>query len=103
MAYIRKYGRLPGLYVPDVGEVVIASRSTSGPWARAVVTSVYRCKGGERVRIGFQWLENTEPTRYTDGYRAGEKGNVYVSVDPAEPCLIRRLVKRPGAGTPSRP
>ena len=88
--YLRKYGDRPGLYVPDVGEVVVAARSASGPFVRAVVTSVRR-RAADTVRIDFVWLENSGPTVDSDGYRAGDKGHVTVSTDGAAAALVRRL------------
>lgn len=88
--YIRRYGRLPGLYVPDEGEVVLASRSAVGPFVRAAVVKVRRAHA-DTVRIDFVWLEDSAPTLDTDGYRKGEKGHVTVTTDGTAPALIRRL------------
>lgn len=97
--YIRRYADLPGLYVPDVGEVVIASRSASGPWVPAVVTLVQR-RLRNTVRINFEWLEDSGPTVQTPGYHRGEKGHVTISLDGTGPVLIRRRPRPQGGGHP---
>jgi hypothetical protein len=78
------------MYVPDENEVVLASRSAAGPFVRAAVTKVRRSHA-DTVRIDFVWLEDSPPTQYSDGYKAGGKGHVLVSVDGAAAPLIRRL------------
>lgn len=93
--YIRRYGEFPGFYVPDVGEVVIASRSPVGPFLRAAVTNVKRASYGA-VRIDLVWLEGSPVSATGTGIREGEKGNVYVHRDDAVP-LVRRIPDTRGA------
>lgn len=87
--YIRRYADFPGLYVPDPGEVVLASRSASGPFITAAVTSVKR-RQRDAVRIDFVWLESAPAESTVEGkpYIAGTKGHVTVTKDG--PSLIRR-------------
>jgi hypothetical protein len=92
---IRRYGDLPAMFVPDEGEVVLASRSIAGPFLRAVVIRVRRRKSGA-VRIDFEWMDDYDgPTPWGGRVARGAKGNVYVSADDAVP-LIRRLPKSGG-------
>lgn len=87
--YIRRYADFPGLYVPDEGEVVLASRSASGPFIRAAVTSVKR-RQKDAVRVDFVWLDSVPEGSTVEGktYIAGTKGHVLLTSDG--PSLIRR-------------
>lgn len=89
MAMIRRYGQLPALFVPDEGEVVLASRSPAGPYLRAAVTCVRRRKG-DYIRVDFVWLESALATPSGSGHTAGQKGYVMIRRDDPIP-LIRRV------------
>lgn len=82
MAFIRKYGNFPALFVPDEGELVLASRSAAKPFRLAVITKVRRA-AHNKIRVDFVWME---------GAQQGVKGNVYVSTEDTVP-LIRRVPK----------
>lgn len=89
MGMIRRYGKLPALFVPDEGEVVLISRSVAGPYLRAVVLRVRRRAEG-MVRVDFEWRESSERSATGEPIRVGDKGNVYVSLD--DPIArIRRI------------
>jgi hypothetical protein len=90
---LRRYAEFPAMFVPDVGEVVVASLSPAGPWLRAVITKTRRASRGS-VRVDFVWLEGTGPTVCTDGWEAGTKGHVYLWTTDTVP-LIRRVPKAP--------
>jgi hypothetical protein len=89
MVMIRRYGEFPAVFVPDEGEVVLASRSAVGPYLRAAVTRVRR-RRGDFVRVDFVWLESASVTPSGSGHRVGEKGHVFIHRDDQVP-LIRRL------------
>lgn len=97
--YIKRYAGLPGLYVPDEGEVVSAARSTTGPFARAVVVKVRR-SGADMIRIDWVWLEDSHRDGPRKGFRAGEKGHAQLSVHGTNSGAVRRL---PVTRTPSAP
>lgn len=89
MALIRRYGVFPGLFVPDEGEVVLASRSPAGPFLRAAVISVRRASQGF-IRVTFVWLESFEAHRQSKAISPGDRGSVYIHRDDRVP-LIRRV------------
>lgn len=89
MSMIRRYAQFPAMFVPDVGEVVKASRSPGGPFLKAVVTHVHRT-AEDFIRVDFEWLESADVTPTGTGARAGEKANAYIRRDDKVP-LIRRL------------
>jgi len=89
MAVIRRYGELPAMFVPDVGEVVLASRSPAGPYLRAVILSARRRASG-RIRVDFVWLESANVAAWDTPAVAGAKGNVEIREDDPTP-LIRRV------------
>jgi hypothetical protein len=89
MAMIRRYGEFPALFVPDEGEVVLASRSPAGPFLKAAVVKVRR-SAEDYIRVDFEWLESSPVSAEGTGNRAGEKGNVYIHLDDPLP-LIRRV------------
>ncbi len=89
MVMIRRYGEFPALFVPDEGEVVIASRSPAGPFLRAAVTKVRRA-AHDRIRVDFVWLDSWPVSPTGTGHQAGEKGHVYIALDDPVP-LIRRV------------
>jgi hypothetical protein len=90
---IRKYGEWPAFFVPDEGEVVLASRSVAGPLLRAAVTRVRRASR-EKIRVDFVWLEPCPRAINGDPIRVGQKGNVYIATDDEIP-LIRRVTVQP--------
>lgn len=94
---IRKYGDFPAVFVPDEGEVVLASKSPAGPFLRAVVVKVRRASRG-KIRVDFRWLESNDGTFLDAPAVDGEKGNVYIATDDKVP-LIRRVPARPKPGT----
>lgn len=55
---IRKYGDLPMVLAPDIGEVITARRSVMDPWLRAVVTYVRRQSNG-LIKLSVYWLEDS--------------------------------------------
>lgn len=57
MRMIKKYGEFPPVYAPSAGEVLLARRSASDKWVRAVVLDARRNRAGG-VRIKLQWLES---------------------------------------------
>lgn len=89
MGYIRRYGLFPGFFVPDVGEIVLASRSPAGPFLQAVVVRTERASDN-RVRIDVVWMDSSALSASGTGVRAGEKGNLYISTDDLVP-LVRRI------------
>lgn len=89
MNMIRRYGEFPALFVPDEGEVVLASRSPGGPYLKASVTKVRRALR-DRVRVDFVWLQSWPVSASGTGHQKGEKGHVYVTLNDAVP-LIRRI------------
>lgn len=89
MAMIRRYGQFPAVFVPDEGEVVLAARSTAGPFLRAAVTSVRR-SADDYIRIDFVWLEGSLASTSGTGHAVGDKGNVYIRRDDTIP-LVRRI------------
>lgn len=93
MTMIRRYGELPALFVPDVGEVVRASQSPAGPFTRAVVIAVRRT-AGTAIRVGVEWLEDASASSKGTPVRKGTKGSIYISSDDAVPLIRRVPVKR---------
>lgn len=92
MSMIRRYKQWPAMFVPDVGEVVLAARSPAGPFLRAVVLYTDR-RAEDFIRVGFEWLENYPLTPKGKEVVAGTTGNVYVRRDDRIP-LIRRVPAR---------
>ena len=86
MTMLRRYGEFPAVFVPDEGEVVLASRSPGGPFLRAAITKVRRASR-DKIRIDFVWLEGALTSPNGAGHRPGEKGNVYISRDDPDPCI----------------
>jgi hypothetical protein len=93
MAMIKRYGELPAVFVPDEGEVVIASRSPAGPFLRAAITKVRRARDGF-IRVDFVWLEAAPYQHNGKPISPGDKGHVYVRRDDRVP-LIRRVPAEP--------
>lgn len=91
--YIRRYGDRPGLYVPDVGEVVEAARSTVGPYARAAIVSVKR-SAENMIRVDWVWLEDSPRDCPYENFSAGEKGHAQLSVDGVNRGAVRRISVR---------
>jgi hypothetical protein len=86
MALIRRYGEFPAMFVPDQGEIVLASHSPAGPFARAVVLSVHRA-ADDFIRVSLQWPDDPERPN----------SSVYVRRDDRVP-LIRRVPSERKAG-----
>lgn len=104
MGMIRRYGQFPALFVPDEGEVVLASRSPAGPYLRAVVVKVRRALE-DRIRVDFVWLEPWPTSPSGKAHTAGEKGHVDIALDDPLP-LIRRVPGGPsttGGGVATAP
>lgn len=91
--FLKYESQADGMHYPQQGEVVLAARSLSGPYTQAVVTRV-RERYHNRVRINWVWLENSGPTMTTDGYRAGERGNITVPRGGC-PAFVRRIEGTP--------
>lgn len=90
---IRRYGDLPALFVPDVGEVVLAARSPAGPYLRAAVTSVRRRHSG-CIRVDFVWLQSSTVAADTRPAEVGAKGHAEIREDDPMPLIRRVPVKR---------
>lgn len=92
---IRGYGQLPPTYAPDIGEVVLARRSNSARWLRAVVLGVKRRKtGGLWMKV--HWLEDdpdpgTSNPRYASPITAGGTG--FIVHRPPQAFLVKQLPK----------
>lgn len=56
MAMIRKYRQHPQVFVPDVGEVIMARRTPAETFLRAVVLRVRRLREGH-IRVTVEWME----------------------------------------------
>lgn len=91
MAVIRRYGDWPAFFVPDEGEVVLAARSPSGPFLKAVVWKVRRVSRG-MTRVDFLWMEDESRTVSGVPAVSGGKGHVEIREDDRVP-LIRRIPK----------
>lgn len=79
---IRKYLDNPEVYVPDIGQVVMARRSPIEPFTRAVILFVRRSRGGY-LKLTVQWLEDA-PTAGVDSPKpivAGTRGWITTSPD----------------------
>lgn len=59
---IRKYRELPALYLPDVGEIVLARRSGADKYVKAVILTKPRRIPGGKVKFKVQWLESDRST-----------------------------------------
>lgn len=88
-----KFDHAP-LYIPERHETVWAARSASGPFTQAVITSIVD-RWFDRVRINWVWLEDSPPTLYSDGYRAGERGYAIVRRNGSDSTRIRPMVGPP--------
>lgn len=89
MGMIRRYGDLPAVFVPDEGEVVLASRSPAGPYLRVAVVKVRRRYEGF-FRVDYVYLEDHPASPTGTGHRVGDKGYAYIRKDDRIP-LIRRI------------
>ena len=97
MALIRRYGEFPAMFVPDEGEVVLASvhGSPAGPFRRAAVRYVRRADN-DFIRVGLVWLEACEATRTARAIEPGDTGHVYIRRDDRVPLLRRVPVDKAG-------
>lgn len=92
--YIRPYRDLPGMYAPDVGEVIMARRTPLYRWTRAIVLGVHRTREA-RLRVRLQWMEDDPNTgmvyqgRKTRPVVAGAIESFVT--DPDDSLLISRI------------
>lgn len=54
---IRKYRQHPQVFVPDIGEVIMARRTPASTFLSAVVLRVRRLRDGD-IRVTVQWMES---------------------------------------------
>lgn len=90
---IKPYGGLPRMYAPDVGEVVLARRSASDKFVRAVVLGAHRNRAGH-LRVKLHWLESDPNAGRTDYRRLKPlvAGTTHaVVLVPDMPPLIRQI------------
>lgn len=87
---IRKYGDLPMVFAPDVGEVVQARRAKSDPFTPAVVTVVRRKTSG-KLKLTVHWLADC-PTAGAP-IMAGQKG--WIEFWPADMWMLVRQTEAP--------
>lgn len=97
---IKPYAGKPRLYGPDIGELILARRSTSDKFIRAVVLDGRRNRDGH-VRIKVHWLESDPRTVCGDVRRkrpivANTTG--FLTLVEGAPPLIKQIDKgAPGA------
>lgn len=92
--YIRPYADLPGMYAPDIGEVLLGRRTPADRWTRAVVLDVRRTRAA-LLRVKVQWMEDNpdagapEHGRPKQPIVAGTPG--VLVYDPDLPLLVKRI------------
>ncbi len=92
----RKYGNRPALYLPDVGEVVLARRSAVDVFVKAVILGIDQRRDGD-LKIKVQWLGD-DPKAGIAGLpiKAGSVGWV-VAKPGGWPPMIKQITKdQPG-------
>lgn len=79
---IRKYGHLPQVFVPDIGEIIQGRRAVTDKFVKAAVTHVRRQTTGY-IKLTVIWLED-DPDAGAQGpspIKAGKRGWIYFVPD----------------------
>lgn len=85
---IKKYGDIPALYAPDVGEVLEARRSVVDQWVGAVVLRVQRMRAGT-LRVTVVWMAD-DPSAGSQGKPIVRHTRGWIVMDTRVP-LIRQV------------